>query len=54
MTRNKVKAYIGIAVLVLSAAVSFVNPSIGQALQKIVIGLNTADVLIEQLPPSAS
>lgn len=54
MTRKQIKAAIGISVIVLSAAVSFVNPAIGQALQKIVIGLNTADVLIEQLPPSAS
>ena len=54
MTRKQVKAAIGIAVIVLSTAVSFVNPSIGQAIQKIVLGLNTADVLIEQLPPSAS
>lgn len=54
MNRKKVKAYIGIAALVLSAAVSFVNPSVGIVLTKIVAGLHTADVVIEQLPPSAS
>lgn len=54
MTRKQTKMYIGIAIVVLTAAASFVNPSVGQAIQNVVLGLNAVDVVIEQLPPSAS
>jgi hypothetical protein len=54
MNRKKLKAGIAIAVIVLSVAASFVNPSIGIALRQVAAGLTATNGVIDQLPDSAS
>jgi hypothetical protein len=54
MNRKKLKAGVAVAVIVLSVAASFVNPSIGIAMRQLAAGLTAADTVIDQLQESAS